>query len=242
MPYTVYQHGHRMADGHGFDRHRSHGEPWEPSGTPSTRASAGLYDEYRETSASGCTGRHHRHQRRQDWRPGDRQGQPDGAGRSRQHPLHHRRGLLQDARGQVRHPPRVVGRHGRAPYYFPKGGDPSVLRYVWPPKAQGRRGATSPTTAWRCSRTRRTPCSPTCSSTTCWTKGGAQELRLAGIPAAHRSPWIPTSWSMTGRSREPGLGDHRAGGLRAWARSPQQLTPEQDERWLDAWSRVQQGG
>jgi spermidine/putrescine transport system substrate-binding protein len=24
--------------------------------------------------------------------------------------------------------------------------------------------------------------------------------------------------------------------------TPQQLTPEQDERWLEAWSRVQQGG
>jgi hypothetical protein len=23
---------------------------------------------------------------------------------------------------------------------------------------------------------------------------------------------------------------------------PQQLTPEEDKRWLDAWSRVQQGG
>jgi hypothetical protein len=24
--------------------------------------------------------------------------------------------------------------------------------------------------------------------------------------------------------------------------TPQQLTPEEDKQWLDAWSRVQQGG
>jgi spermidine/putrescine transport system substrate-binding protein len=129
-----------------------------------------------------------------------------------------------------------------APYYMPKGGDPSVLRYVWPPKTQGGAGGYV-------------------SNDSLAVLEGAENPVLAHMflnymlddkVAIKNFSWNayqpPMRALKPGKLVEDGMirrdlastvieqDDFDMGQI------PQQLTPEEDKRWLDVWSRVQQGG
>jgi spermidine/putrescine transport system substrate-binding protein len=129
-----------------------------------------------------------------------------------------------------------------APYYMPKGDDPSVLRYVWPPRAQGGAGGYVSNDNFAVLK-------------------GAEHPVLAHMflnymlddkVAIKNFGWNgyqpplkamdPSTLVSDGTIRENLASTVIEQGDFDMGQTPQQLTPEEDKRWLDAWSGVQQGG
>lgn len=243
VPYTVYLTGIGWrtdmvsADIAGMDN------PWDAFWDPEYKGIAGLYDDYRETIGvgmfkSGLTGIN-----------GDKAGDLADA-RDNLVELTN----LMDIRYTIdgayaKLPEGVFGIHHawsgdmvNAPYYMPKGKDPSVLRFVWPPKAQGGTGGYV-------------------SNDNLAVLKDAEHPVLAHMflnymlddeVAVKNFSWNAYQPPMNSLKPDALVSD---GMIREnlastvieqddfdRGQTPQQLTPGQDKEWLDVWSRVQQGG
>jgi spermidine/putrescine transport system substrate-binding protein len=217
--------------------------PWEAFWDPEYKGLVGLYDDYRETIGVGM------------FKSGITEinsANPDDL-KAAQNNLIELTDLV-DIRYTIdgaysKLPEGVFGIHHAwsgdmiyAPYYMPKGDDPSVLRYVWPPKAQGGAGGYV-------------------SNDNLAVLNGAENPVLAHMflnymldnkVAIKNFGWNgyqpPVNALESGKLVEDGTivknlettvivqSDFDIG------QTPEQLTPDEDKRWLEVWSRVQQGG
>jgi spermidine/putrescine transport system substrate-binding protein len=243
VPYTVYLTGIGWrtdmvdADVAAMDN------PWQAFWDPEYKGIAGLYDDYRETIGVGM------------YRDGitDINGANPDDLKASQNNLIELTDLV-DIRYTIdgayaKLPEGVFGIHQAwsgdmlyAPSYMPKGSDPSVLRYIWPPKAQGGTGGYV-------------------SNDNLAVLKGAENPVLGHMflnymldnrVAIKNYSWNayqpPINALEPGKLVENGTilknletavivqSDFDTGQV------PEQLTPEEDKQWLDVWSRVQQGG
>jgi spermidine/putrescine transport system substrate-binding protein len=129
-----------------------------------------------------------------------------------------------------------------AQYYFPKGDDPSVLRYIWPPKANADVGGYISNDSMAVLKTAENPVlAHLFLDFMLSNKFGLKNFGWLGYqpPLKSLTPeslvadgWVPEELSTATISEDDfALGD-----------APVQLTAEEDAAWLDAWSRVQAGG
>jgi spermidine/putrescine transport system substrate-binding protein len=243
IPYTVYLTGIGWRTDMVSADIAAMDNPWEAFWDPEYKGIAGLYDDYRETIGVGM------------YKSGiaDINGAKPGALDTATDNLIELTDLV-DIRYTIdgayaKLPEGVFGIHQawsgdmvNAPYYMPKGDDPSVLRYVWPPKAKGGAGGYV-------------------SNDGLAVLNGAEHPVLAHMflnyllddkVAIKNFSWNayqppinalkPDTLVSDGTIRKNlattviEQGDFEMGQI------PEQLTPEEDKRWLEAWSRVQQGG
>jgi spermidine/putrescine transport system substrate-binding protein len=243
VPYTVYLTGIGWrtdmvsADVAAMDN------PWEAFWDPEYKGIAGLYDDYRETIGvgmykSGITDIN-----------GAKKSDLDAATDNLVEltDLVDIRYTIDGAYAKL--PEGVFGIHQawsgdmvNAPYYMPKGGDPSVLRFVWPPKAQGGAGGYV-------------------SNDSLGVLNGAEHPVLGHMflnymlddkVAIKNFSWNAYQPPINALNPDKLVSD---GTIRKnlattvieqsdfdMGQTPEQLTPEEDKQWLEAWSRVQQGG
>jgi spermidine/putrescine transport system substrate-binding protein len=243
VPYTVYLTGIGWRTDMVSADIAAMDNPWEAFWDPEYKGIAGLYDEYRETIGvgmykSGIADIN-------SAKPGDLDTATDNLIELTD--LVDIRYTIDGAYAKL--PEGVFGIHQawsgdmvNAPYYMPKGDDPSVLRYVWPPKA--KRGAGGYV-----------------SNDSLAVLNGAEHPVLGHMflnymlddkVAIKNFSWNayqppinalkPDTLVSDGTIRKNlattviEQGDFEMGQI------PEQLTPEEDKRWLEAWSRVQQGG
>ena len=243
VPYTVYLTGIGWrtdmvsADVAGMDN------PWEAFWDPEYKGIAGLYDDYREAIGvglykSGITDIN-----------GDNPAELSKATDNLVEltDLVDIRYTIDGAYAKL--PEGVFGIHQawsgdmvNAPYYMPKGDDPSVLRFVWPPKAEGGAGGYV-------------------SNDSLAVLNGAEHPVLAHMflnymlddkVAVKNFGWNayqppintlkPDKLVSDGMIRENLASTVIEQDDFDMGQIPEQLTPEEDKRWLEAWSRVQQGG
>jgi spermidine/putrescine transport system substrate-binding protein len=243
VPYTVYLTGIGWrtdmvsADVAAMDN------PWQAFWDPENKGIAGLYDDYREAIAVGM------------YKSGITDINSDnskdlktaGDNLIELTDLVDIRYTIDGAYAKL--PEGVFGIHQawsgdmvNAPYYMPKGDDPSVLRYVWPPKAQGGAGGYV-------------------SNDSLAVLNGAENPVLAHMflnymlddkVAIKNFGWNAYQPPMTTLDPNKLVSD---GTIRKnlattvivqsdfdMGQIPQQLTPDEDKQWLDTWSKVQQGG
>jgi spermidine/putrescine transport system substrate-binding protein len=243
VPYTVYLTGIGWRTDMVSADIASMDNPWEAFWDPEYKGIAGLYDDYRETIGvgmykSGITDIN-----------GDESGDLDASTDNLVEltDLVNIRYTIDGAYAKL--PEGVFGIHHawsgdmvNAPYYMPKGGDPSVLRYVWPPKAQGNSGGYV-------------------GNDNLAVLNGAEHPVLAHMflnfmldnkVAVKNFSWNayqppinalkPKELVSDGLIRENLASAVIEQDDFGMGQTPEQLTPEQDRRWLEAWSRVQQGG
>jgi spermidine/putrescine transport system substrate-binding protein len=243
VPYTVYLTGIGWRTDMVSADIAAMDNPWEAFWDPEYKGIAGLYDDYRETIGvgmykSGIADIN-------DAKPGDLDTATDNLIELTD--LVDIRYTIDGAYAKL--PEGVFGIHQawsgdmvNAPYYMPKGDDPSVLRYVWPPKEKGGAGGYV-------------------SNDSLAVLNGAEHPVLGHMflnymlddkVAIKNFSWNayqppinalkPDTLVSDGTIRKnlatTGIeqGDFEMGQI------PEQLTPEEDKRWLEAWSRVQQGG
>jgi spermidine/putrescine transport system substrate-binding protein len=243
VPYTVYLTGIGWrtdkvdADVAAMDN------PWEAFWDPEYKGMVGLYDDYRETIGVGM------------YRDGitDINGANSDDLKSAQNNLIELTDLV-DIRYTIdgaysKLPEGVFGIHQAwagdmvyAPYYMPEGADPSVLRYVWPPKAQGGAGGNVSNDSFAVLKDAEHPVL------------GHMFLNymLDNKVAIKNFGWNayqppinaidPNTLVSDGTIRENLASTVIVQSDFDMGQIPQQLSPEEDKRWLDAWSRVQQGG
>jgi spermidine/putrescine transport system substrate-binding protein len=243
VPYTVYLTGIGWrTDMVGADI-AAMDNPWEAFWDPEYKGIAGLYDDYRETIGVGM------YRNGITDINGDKTSDLEAARESLVEltDLVNIRYTIDGAYAKL--PEGVFGIHHawsgdmvNAPYYMPKGGDPSVLRYVWPPKAQGGAGGYVSNDNLAVLKDAEHPVlahmflnymldDKVSIKNFSW---NAYQPPLKSLD--------PDTLVSDGTIRENlastviEQADFEVG------QTPQQLAPEQDERWLETWSRVQQGG
>ena len=243
VPYTVYLTGIGWRTDMVYEDIATMDNPWEAFWNPQYRGIAGLYDDYRETIGvgmyrSGITDIN-------DDKSGDLAASRDNLVELTD--LVDIRYTIDGAYAKL--PEGVFGIHHawsgdmvNAPYYMPKGGDPSVLRYVWPPKAKGGAGGYV-------------------SNDNLAVLNGAEHPVLAHMFLNYMLDNTVSMKNFSWNAYQPPLKSLNPdtlvsdGTIREnlastvieqadfeMGQTPQQLTPDQDKRWLEAWSRVQQGG
>jgi spermidine/putrescine transport system substrate-binding protein len=243
VPYTVYLTGIGWRTDMVSADIAAMDNPWEAFWDPEYKGIAGLYDDYRETIGVGM------YRNGITDINGDKTGDLEAARKSLVEltDLVNIRYTIDGAYAKL--PEGVFGIHHawsgdmvNAPYYMPKGGDPSVLRYVWPPKAQGGAGGYVSNDSLAVLKDAEHPVlahmflnylldDKVSIKNFSW---NAYQPPLKSLD--------PDTLVSDGTIRENlastviEQADFEVG------QTPQQLTPEQDERWLEAWSRVQQGG
>jgi spermidine/putrescine transport system substrate-binding protein len=243
VPYTVYLTGIGWRTDMVSADIADMDNPWDAFWDPEYKGIAGLYDDYRETIGVGM------------YKNGitDINSANPNELKEAQNSLIELTDLV-DIRYTIdgaysKLPEGVFGIHQAwsgdmvyAPYYMPKGDDPDVLRYVWPPKAPGGAGGYV-------------------SNDNFAVLGGAEHPVLGHMflnymlddkVAIKNFGWNgyqpPINTLEPNKLVDDGTivknletavivqDDFDTG------QTPQQLTPEEDQRWLDVWSRVQQGG
>ena len=243
VPYTVYLTGIGWRTDMVSADIAAMDNPWEAFWDPEYKGIAGLYDDYRETIGVGM------YRNGITDINGDKTGDLDASRDSLVEltDLVDIRYTIDGAYAKL--PEGVFGIHHawsgdmvNAPYYMPKGGDPSVLRFVWPPKAQGGAGGYV-------------------SNDNLAVLKDAEHPVLAHMflnymlddkVSIKNFSWNAYQPPMKSLNPDTLVSD---GSIREnlastvieqadfeMGQTPQQLTPEQDKRWLAAWSRVQQGG
>jgi spermidine/putrescine transport system substrate-binding protein len=217
--------------------------PWEAFWDPEYKGIAGLYDEYRETIAVGMY---------KDGITEINGANPEDLKTAQNNlieltDLVNIRYTIDGAYAKL--PEGVFGIHHAwagdmvyAPYYMPEGADPSVLRYVWPPKAQGGAGGNVSNDSFAVLKDAEHPVL------------GHMFLNymLDDKVAIKNFGWNayqppinaldPSTLVSDGTIRENLASTVIVQSDFDMGQIPQQLSPEEDKRWLDAWSRVQQGG
>ena len=243
VPYTVYLTGIGWrtdmvsADIPAMDN------PWEAFWDPEYKGIAGLYDDYRETVGVGM------------YRNGitDINGDKTGDLAASRDSLVELTDLV-DIRYTIdgayaKLPEGVFGIHHawsgdmvNAPYYMPKGGDPSVLRFVWPPKAQGGAGGYVSNDSLAVLKDAEHPVlAHMFLNYMLDNKVSIKNFSWNAYQPPIKS-LNPDTLVSDGTIRENLASTVIEQADFEMGQTPQQLTPEQDKRWLEAWSRVQQGG
>jgi len=243
VPYTVYLTGIGWrtdmidADIAAMDN------PWEAFWDPEYKGIAGLYDDYREAIGVGM------------YKDGitDINGANAGDLKAAQNNLVELTDLV-DIRYTIdgaysKLPEGVFGIHQAwsgdmvyAPYYMPKGDDPSVLRYVWPPKAQGGAGGYVSNDNFAVLKDAENPVlAHMFLNYMLDDKVAVKNFGWNGYqpPVNALEPNKLVDDGTIVKNLETAVivqSDFDMG------QTPEQLTPEEDKQWLEAWSRVQQGG
>jgi spermidine/putrescine transport system substrate-binding protein len=129
-----------------------------------------------------------------------------------------------------------------AQYYFPKGDDPNVLRYVWPPKANSSVGGYISNDSMAVVKEAENPVlAHHFLNFMMSQKYGEKNFSWLGYqpPLKSLDPqtlvsdgWVPEALSTAVIAEE----DFSLG------QAPVQLTAEEDAAWLDVWTQVQAGG
>ncbi|CAN5888137.1 spermidine/putrescine ABC transporter substrate-binding protein [soil metagenome] len=243
VPYTVYLTGIGWRTDMVSADIAAMNNPWEAFWDREYKGIAGLYDDYRETVGVGM------------YKNGitDINGDKPGDLAAARDSLVELTNLV-DIRYTIdgayaKLPEGVFGIHHawsgdmvNAPYYMPKGGDPSVLRYVWPPRARGGAGGYV-------------------SNDSLAVLKGAEHPVLAHMFLNYMLDDKVSIKNFSWNAYQPPINTLKPDSLVSdgmirenlastvieqddfdMGQTPQQLTPEQDKRWLEAWSRVQQGG
>ncbi|MGH2766658.1 MAG: polyamine ABC transporter substrate-binding protein [Actinomycetota bacterium] len=244
VPYVVYQTGIGWREDIVDVDPNSMSNPWDLFWDPAHRDVAGLYDDYRETMGVGLY-----HVGNNDINTGD----PAAIEEAKNALIEASSALnlaftidgayirLPEGRLGLQHA--WSGDLAAAPYYAPKGEDPTTLRWMWPPK-----GAAS-------------------------TAGGYVSNDAMGIPRNAEHPVLAHHFLNFMLDRDVSLKNFswvlyqpplqglepislvEDGYIAEYLEStvvqeedfqmgqaPLQLTPEADARWLNAWSEVQAGG
>ena len=243
VPYTVYLTGIGWRTDMVSADIAAMDNPWEAFWDPEYKGIAGLYDDYRETIGVGMY----------------RNGITDINGDKTSDLAASRDSLVEltdlvDIRYTIdgayaKLPEGVFGIHHawsgdmvNAPYYMPKGGDPSVLRFVWPPKAQGGAGGYVSNDSLAVLKDAEHPVlAHMFLNYMLDNKVSIKNFSWNAYQPPMKS-LNPDTLVSDGTIRENLASTVIEQADFEMGQTPQQLTPEQDKRWLEAWSRVQQGG
>jgi spermidine/putrescine transport system substrate-binding protein len=244
VPYVMYTTGIGWRDDLIPDDIAGMDNPWEALWNPDYKNKVGLYDDYRETIAVGMY-----KNGIMDINSGDADALE--AAKNSLIELVDLVNVRYSIDGAyVKMPEGKLGIHHawsgdlvNAQYYFPKGGDPSVLRFAWPPKATGNaaggyisndsmavvKGAENPVLAHHFLNFLMSE------------KYGLKNFSWLGYqpPLKSLDPstlvkdgWVPEALSTAVIEES----DFSLG------QAPVQLTAEADAAWLDTWTQVQSGG
>jgi spermidine/putrescine transport system substrate-binding protein len=244
VPYVMYTTGIGWRDDLISDDIAGMDNPWEAFWNPDYKNKVGLYDDYRETIAVGMY-----KNGIMDINSGDAESLETAKNSLIELvDLVNVRYSIDGA--YVKMPEGKLGIHHawsgdlvNAQYYFPKGGDPSVLRFAWPPKETGNaqggyisndsmavvKGAENPVLAHHFLNFLMSE------------KYGLKNFSWLGYqpPLKSLDPatlvkdgWVPEALS-TAVIEESDF---------ALGQAPVQLTAEADAAWLDTWTQVQSGG
>jgi spermidine/putrescine transport system substrate-binding protein len=242
VPYTVYLTGIGWRTDMVSADIAAMDNPWEAFWDPEYEGIAGLYDDYRETIGVGMF---------RDGITAINGADPEDLKAARNNlseltDLVDIRYTIDGAYAKL--PEGVFGIHHawsgdmvNAPYYMPKGADPSVLRYVWPPKAQGGGGGYVSNDNLSVLKDSEHPV----------LAHMFLNYMLDDKVAIKNFSWNAYQPPMNALKPDSLVSD---GTIREnlastvieqedfdMGQTPQQLTPAQDELWLQTWSRVQQG-
>ena len=245
VPYTVYQTGIGWRVDMVDEDIAGADNPWEAAfWNPAHRDIAGLYDDYRETIGIGLY-----RNGIEDINTGD----PAAIDKAKQSlidliDLVNIRYTIGGAYSGI--PEGKFGVHHAwagdmvgAPYYFPGGDDPSVLRYAWPPNAPN--ATVGGYISNDCLGILRNGQNPVLAHLfldfMCSKKGALKNFGWLGYQPPQNSldpdtlvedGWVPKYLSNAVIEQA----DFERGQV------PIQLSPEKDRAWLDAWSEVKAGG
>lgn len=241
VPYTVYQTGIGWRTDMISDDIAAMDNPWEALWTPDYAGKVGIYDDYRETIPVGMY---------KNNLFGVNEADPDHLSAATDSLLElndlvrPRYGI--DAYAKL--PEGKVGIHHAwsgdmvgAQYYFPKGGDPEVLRYVWPPRA-GFEGGMIAADNFSIPKNAKNPVlahlflnylldNKVATKNFSWV-GYQPPLTSLTPENLVKDGYVPPNLESAIVTEE----DFSMGQV------PVQLGPEDDAAWLKAWSRVQAGG
>jgi spermidine/putrescine transport system substrate-binding protein len=241
VPYTVYLTGIGWRTDKVSADIAAMDNPWEAFWNPEYKGIAGLYDDYRETIGVGM------------YKNGITEINSANADylKAAQNSLIELTDLV-DIRYTIdgcyaKLPEGVFGIHHAwsgdmlyTPSYMPKGGDPSVLRFVWPPKAQGGAGGYVSNDNLAVLKSAEHPV----------LAHMFLNYMLDNKVAMKNFSWNayqpPINALEADKLVEDGtVPDNLATAILVQSdfdmgQIPQQLTPDEDKQWLGAWSRVQQ--
>jgi spermidine/putrescine transport system substrate-binding protein len=243
VPYTLYQTGIGWRSDLIDEDISQRENPWEAFWDPQYKDVVGLYDDYRETIGVGM------------YYNGDTDINSAEAG------------ILEPARDSlielidlvnIRYT--IDGAYAKIPegkfsmhhawsgdmigaqYYFPKGGDPDTLRFVWPPKTDGGAGGYISNDALGVIKGAENPVlahlflnfmlSEKYGMKNFGWLGYQPPLKTLDPDTLVKDGWVPEPLATAIIVED----DYEFG------QSPVQLTPAEDRAWLDAWSAVQAGG
>jgi spermidine/putrescine transport system substrate-binding protein len=242
IPYTVYQTGIGWRVDMIDDDIAGMDNPWEAFWDPAYKGIVGLYDDYRETVGAGM------------YRNGI-----TAINSARARDLEKARDSLIELTDLVDIRYTIDGAYARLPegkfgihhawsgdmvgaqYYFPKGGDPKVLRFVWPPKENFDGGYISNDSIAIPANAEHPVLAHRFLNFILSEKYGIKNFGWLGYQPPLKA-LDPDSLVKQGyvppplRSAIVREEDFKLG------QTPIQLTPEEDAAWLDTWSRVQSGG
>jgi spermidine/putrescine transport system substrate-binding protein len=241
VPYVLYQTGISWRTDMIDDDIAALDNPWEAFWNPDYKDIVGLYDDYRETIGVGMY----------------KSGLDDQINSAEPDALEECKNNLIELVDlvNVRYtidgvyqglPEEKFGIHHswsgdivNAQYYFPKGGDPEVLRYVWPPKAKGGAGGYISNDCLSIMAGAENPVlAHMFLNYILDTKHGMKNFSWLGYQPPFKTidpatlvkdGWVPAELE-TAVIRES---DYDLG------QAPVQLTPAEDQAWLDTWAEVQ---
>jgi spermidine/putrescine transport system substrate-binding protein len=244
VPYVLYQTGIGWRSDLVDEDIGERENPWDVFWDPKYKDVVGFYDDYRETISAGM------------FRNGDDEGvngaDPDILGAARdgfielidlvniRYTIDGAYSKIPEGKMHIHHA--WSGDMIGAQYYFPKGGDPNTLRFVWPPKTSSGaggfisndclgvlKGAESPVLAHEFLNFMLSE------------KYAMKNFSWLGYqpPLKNIEPAKLVADGLVPAPLENALlleGDYEFG------QTPVQLDPTEDRAWLEAWSSIQSGG
>jgi spermidine/putrescine transport system substrate-binding protein len=243
VPYAIYQTGIGWRTDMVPDDLAAMDNPWQAFQNPDYKNIAGMYDDYRETIGAGMY---------MNGINAINSGDPEALEAAKNTlieliDLVNIRYTIDGAYAKM--PEGKFGLHHAwsgdmvgAQYYFPKGGDPSVLRFLWPPKANPDVGGYISNDSMAIVAGAQNPVlahhflnfmlsNKYAMKNFGWT-GYQPPLKSLNPESLVTDEWVPEALSTAVIVED----DFDLG------QSPVQLTSEEDAAWLDAWSQIQAGG
>lgn len=241
VPYAVYQTGIGWRTDMIPDDIAAMENPWEALWNPDYSGKVGVYDDYRETIGVGMY--KNGILNINDANPDDLE-----AATSSLIELNDLVSARYAIDAYAKLPEGKVGIHHAwsgdmigAQYYLPKGGDPGVLRYVWPPKANFEGGYIASDTLAILKRAQNPVLAHHFLNFMLDQKVATKNFGWVGYQPPQKSltpetlvsgEWVPPNLESAIVTEQ----DFELGQV------PIQLEPDEDAAWLEAWSRVQAGG
>lgn len=244
VPYTVYQTGIGWRTDIVGEDIAGMDNPWDAFWNSEYRGKVGLYDDYREAIGVGMF--------KSGMTEAINSAGSKGLDAARKNliQLPDKVGIRYTIDGAyAKLPEGIFGLHQawsgdmvNAPAYMPEGGDPSVLRYTWPPKDGGGAGGYINNDCMAVLKGAQSPV----------LAHAFLNYMIGEKPALKNFSWTGYQPPLKAIKPERLVADGRVPENLAPAvvepedfdrgQVPLQLTPEEDARWQEVWSRVQEGG